>query len=706
MLFEPEIVDDLVEEVYERRKEAGKHQGEWRRDAREDYEFLAGEQWDTNDRARLEEQGRPVVVFNRVGPTIKSVVGLEINNRQKIAYKPRTYDDAAMNEVYTEGARYVRDQCDAEDEESDAFRDAATCGMGWIHTYVDYEDAPDGQITLLRVPPLEMRWDPAARKRNLLDAKWLLREKRWLLRDIKERWPDKADEVLPTPDVIDDEMVEHDATEAWKYENDQSWGEERLRDARVTVLHYQWRERETYYRVGDPSSGRVVEFTETRFNRLRDSIEAMNTPFVRQYRWKYRQAFIAGKTILEESDCPIDGFSYRCITAERDEAHGTWFGLMRPMKDPQRWSNKWLAQAMHIFNSNSKGGVIVEESAVSDMRDFEEQWASADGIIAVEDGALTAGRIQQKDFGGYPAALDKLLQFAITSVRDCVGVNLEMLGMADRQQARVLELERKKAALTILAPLMSSLQHYRRQHGRDLLQFMRRYIPPGTMIRVTGREDYIKWQQDPNHIEYDVIVDTAPDSPNLKEEVWQQLAEILPSMIKAGVPLPPDLIRFSPLPSQVAEQWIKFITEKSRGPSPEMQEQLQKMQEELQKLRAENQQLKTKAQVRMMETQARYEDKERDRQAEAQQAEADRAVRVFDIMQDAEVNRSQMEQANINNALQIASLVTKHSSDVSQRDMKAAELMDANRNKLAERDMKAAELIDAQDIKLAELRRK
>jgi hypothetical protein len=667
-------VPDLVDEVYERRKDAGKHQGEWRRDAREDYEFLSGEQWDASDRAKLEEQGRPVVVFNRVGPIIKSVVGLEINNRQRIVYKPRTFDDAKLNEIYTEGARYVRDQCDAEDEESDAFRDAATCGMGWLHTYVDYEEDPDGQITLMRVPPLEMRWDPSSRKRNLSDAKWLLREKRWTMREIRERWPDKADDITPTPDVIDDELEEHDATEAWKYEQDQGWLSERFREARVTVMHYQWRTREAYYRVGDPMTGRVVEFDSARFNRLRDRLDDMGTPYVKQYRWKYEQAFIAGNVILEQGDCPIEGFTYRCITAERDEANGTWYGLMRAMKDPQRWANKWLAQAMHVFNANSKGGVLVESSAVEDMREFEENWASADGVVVVEDGALTGGRIQQKDFGGYPSALDKLLTFAITSVRDCVGVNLEMLGMADRQQARVLELERKKAALTILAPLMASLQHYRRQHGRDLLQFMRRYIPPGTMVRVTGREDYMQWQADPEHVQYDVIVDTAPDSPNLKEEVWQQLSEMVPSLLKAGVPLPPDLIRFSPLPAHVAEQWTQYIQERTGGLPKEAKEQMEKMGEEIKKLRDENESLKTKERIRMLEVQARMQNSQLDREQEAKQANADRVVELFNILQDSATTREQGKQADINNAMQLAELVARRTKERDDRELKEREI--------------------------------
>ena len=44
-----------------------------------------------------------------------------------------------------------------------------------------------------------------------------------------------------------------------------------------------------------------------------------------------------------------------------------------------------------------------------------------------------------------------------------------------------------KAALVILSPLVNSLHSYRVADGRKLLQFMQRYIPEGTIIRVTDK---------------------------------------------------------------------------------------------------------------------------------------------------------------------------------------------------------------------------
>lgn len=681
------LVDDKVEEVYALRKDALKWQKSWRIDAQEDFKFRDGDQWDSEDAATLEEQQRPVVTFNRCAPIIDSVVGYEQGNRQEVRYIPRTRGDAQANEVFTEGARWVRDECDAEDEESDSYADAVTCGMGWTETRVDYEEDPNGKIVIERVPPIEMLWDPNARKGNIADAHWVARET-WLpLKELKERWPEKASEIVGMADGafdFDDWNDEHDSTEAWKYEQDQEWRDPH--SGKAKLIHYQYKERRPYYRVRT-QEGEVVEFPPSRFSKMQMAIESAGLPYVKQQRWVYRERFITGMTLLEDKATPVeDHFSYHCITAKRDEQQHFWFGLMRAMKDPQTWANKFFSQTMHIMNSNAKGGILVENGAVDDKREFEENWASPEGVNWVNDGALSSGQIEQKSFGGYPSGLDRLLSFAISSIRDCTGVNMELLGMANRDQAGVLEQERKKAALVILAPLTSSLRRYRKMQGRALLAYMRKYIQPGTMMRITDKQVMPFYDDDPT-VRYDVIVDTAPTSPNLKEEVWVILQNIVPAMVKAGVPLPPDLVRFSPLPESVADEWVKYIEERSQALDPQ---QMQKLQERLEKLMQENQQLKTKQAEHAMTIQQKREEMMLDQKAKQDDiaakerllsaelstktriADADRMFKMLELAAEYDMNAEQLE-----TQLRIAR--EKQEADLSLDREKHATKLDADR---------------------------
>ena len=97
-----------------------KGQVAWRKEVREDFDF-AGEQLNEDDKAILQDAKRPIVIFNRVGTTVDSVSGQEVGNRQEVQFLPRRQGVVKKNELLTSAAKWFRQQCDAEDEESESF---------------------------------------------------------------------------------------------------------------------------------------------------------------------------------------------------------------------------------------------------------------------------------------------------------------------------------------------------------------------------------------------------------------------------------------------------------------------------------------------------------------------------------------------------------------------------------------------------------
>ncbi len=153
------------------------HCRKWHETAREDFEFLAGEQWTDEEKRILKDQLRPVVTFNRTHPIIQAISGQEIANRQEVKYFPREEGDAKANEILTEGSKWFRDEADADDEDSDAFLDALTCGVGLTETTLNFEMNEAGQPDMDAVNPLEVLWDCNARKKNFVD-----RRRQWRVR--------------------------------------------------------------------------------------------------------------------------------------------------------------------------------------------------------------------------------------------------------------------------------------------------------------------------------------------------------------------------------------------------------------------------------------------------------------------------------------------------------------------------------------------
>lgn len=598
--------DSDAVEIRKRWKESKESLAEWRQEAREDFAFVAGHQWAADDIARLKEQGRPAVTFNRVGAMVDSVMGLEINNRQETRYYPREEGDVQTNEIYTEAAKWARDNCYAEDEESDAFQDAVTCGVGCTESRMDYDEEPEGKIVIERLDPLEVFWDPAAKKKCLADARYVFAA-RWVDKEeVKAKWPG-AEEYFHTDD-LKDHKTPHNADRAFLYEGDSV--EEEVRKNQVLLLHYQCYKLEPYYRAADPFSGQLVDLSKEQFTSLQKKVKTMGLalvekrageqagakqiPYVKSKKKVYYRAFLIGDKILgndglEKSPCQ-EGFTLKFITGKRDRNKNHWYGIVRSMKDPQRWGNKFFSQIHDILAKNAKGGAFVEEGALIDPRKAEEQWASANPLLLLKEGAID--KIKERTAVAFPTGLDRMMMFSFESLPFVTGLNLEALGLANREQAGVLEETRRKAAVAILAPLFDALRRYRKEQGRVLLYYINEFLTDGRLIRIVGNNgnaSYVPLTKKPGTVQYDVIVDQSPSSPDFKEKVWQGLNQVLPIMLKNGTPIPASVFQYSPLPSDVSQD----LAAATQGTlPPQVQAQMEKMQGALQKAGTENAKLK------------------------------------------------------------------------------------------------------------------
>lgn len=618
--------DDLIARAKGFVKAATSHSKSWRDEAWGDYAMHAGQQWEQDDLLKLQEQGRPPITFNRIAPVIQAVAGSQVNNRQEVRFLPRGMDgDDQLAETATRLVDWMDDACDAEDEISHAFTDAAICGMGWTETVMDYGDDPEGVITTNRVDPLEMYWDANARKRNLSDAKEFARIRRWRLDAVMDEWPEAKDDLEAYYDADERDHWERDAIVSWREPgtdyDEMNRSAHHIGARLVDVLCYVWCEKRPFRLVQNPVSQKRELVPEAEYRKLegklrawaegnaedgggkkpgkqaRESAKAMLTEMrsARQMRNVWFRAFICGGIVLERSEAPVPEMpQFTAITGMMDRNSGLFYGMVRSMRDPQRFANKWLSQATHLINTTSLGGWIAEEDAFTDANRFEQDKNTPGATLLVKPGALQSGKIKERTLGAFPAGQDRLLQFAISSIPDVTGINKEVLGLADREQAGVLEAQRKQAAQAILAPLFDSLRRHFKERARLMYLMLVRFVPPDRQVRVTddgGQPQVVSPQGLPKDgLTFDVVVDEAPTSPNAKMEAWAALQPILPALMK--MPLPPpfwmEVLRMSPIPAS-AVQKIKGTLEQAQQqaaqqppPDPKTQMELQGKQIDLQ----------------------------------------------------------------------------------------------------------------------------
>lgn len=596
--------EDLTKTLKSWWRKDGPHAKKWREGdeitmgAKEAFDFCAGRQWSQDDVSALQQQRRVPITFNRVLPTIATITGIEINSRHDTIYLPLTGDTLSedgrvkvkANEMLSQAARHFADECDAEDHQSEAFRDSVICGMGWTEARVDYDIDPTGGYIETWIDPLEMAWDYRARQKNLSDTQRRWHAKPMAYHEAREMFPDVPPEDLDCSwiEVSDDvgRSKIDDEGQTREEEVEREWDEGRD----VHVLRCQWFEYEPVHIVAVPGQDEPATMTEEEFAQFQDSINAKATaaglpveqvkiPSVQGRRRVFFEVYV-GRMVLCDPAKPQgkdEGFTFNCITGIGDRRRRHWFGLTAVMRDPQRFANSWLSQTQHILNSTAKGGILAEEGAFTDPLKAERDYAKPDSIVFMTDGAISQNKVMQKPGVGITAGHANLMQFAVSSIRDVTGINLELLGLAERDQPGVLEQQRKQAALTILAPWFDSLRRFRKYVGRLRLVYIQSYLAtPGRLVRIVGKDGYelVPLLKQAVIGKHDVVISDAPTSPNQKMETWAIMRELLPifqDKIAQNPKVAMVVLESSPLPSKVVDAFKEIM-----AAPPSEDEQMQK----------------------------------------------------------------------------------------------------------------------------------
>lgn len=611
-------LDPTVELVVECMRTSQDTVTKWRKVGRLCNQFYSSHQWTQDDLDECKEGKRPAITFNRAKPVVDVISGTEINNRQDIRFVPRRVELANRNqltELATQVRRWALDCCDGDEERSIAFLDMLNTGMGWEEMLLEYDQDLDGRYVQKRFNSMEAWWDPGSRQQNLLDARWVGRKRLFRRYDIYKLWPDARDRMVYMeplgPNDLDDPMYIEDVSPT-RYTGNQvaiDRGDMDLRNnGWLPVVQFQWWDLVNVYRILDPQTREIKTLTQTEFDTFKRRTELLPPALrrkipmgaVRQQARKYYQAFVCGNTLLEKTDLAIQsGFTLRCMTGFWDDEDKIWYGLMRLMLDPQRAANKWLSQGLHIVNVQAKGGIIAESDAFANPTKAEAEYSKPGSITLVQPGALAKGKIEQKTLPVFPEAIVNMIQYAITSLRDVTGVNVDFIGLSEGDVAAVTMRQRQKQTLTVLALLFSSYTRFLKDEARLIIEFAREYLADGRLIRIGGEYNAqsIPLLREPLELSYDIIADENPKNPNVKEEMWQIIGQALPVLLRFNA-LSPALLDFAPFPASLVFQLKQDIEAAKKAaaqqpPTTDPKADPKRMEAEIAKIYAEIEKIKS-----------------------------------------------------------------------------------------------------------------
>jgi hypothetical protein len=613
------------------------------RDAMKFDEFYRGEQWDAQDVAKLEAQGRPASTINLVLPTINTMVGEFMNQQADIQFKPRR--GQASEEVastLTKLAMHVTDANSYEFVEKDILEDGLITGRGYFDVRIDFSDNVLGEVRIQSLDPREVIPDPTAREydpatwNEVITTRWMSLDELAVIYG-----EDKAEELRyyqGAGTTFNDDTI--------KFEERGNFGDEHALfqigayDDMIhgrTIKSIRIVERQ-FYRLA-----RVKEFVDPVQGDTRPVPESWNQEKIQLYSdakgllirerltRKVRWRVTADCVMLHDSWSPYPTFTvvpFFCYFRR-----GKPFGAMKNLVDPQKIVNKVESQMLHVVNTTANSGWIVDAGALANMTVDELAARGAETGLVIE---RNPGReIEKIHPNAVPSGLDNISVRNIGLVREISGVNAAMMGLESASVSGVA-LENKQIRGSVqLQTVRENLKRTRKLVANKILELVQRFYTEERVFRITGydgdTEELVVNARDAagqivNDLtlgEYEVVVAAMPARDNFEET---QFAQAL-SLRDAGIAIPDHrVIQYSGLHrrQELVEEVKNMTGFGEPSPQQQMMQELQfkALQAEVENLIADVEQKRSAAMLNTAKAQSEAEKPALERE----QMQADMAI--------------------------------------------------------------------------------
>lgn len=514
-----------------------------------------GDQWTSKDETRQTSDEMPVRTINKTASVIDAVAGFEVQNRTDIDCLPLAVKPDPLNiETANNGVKWCESVSGYDYERSYAFQDLLKSGVGGVINYISYMEEPDGVPRTERIFPLLLLFDPASRRKNMKDARWVGYAEIVDTEAAREEAGIEEGEAIG--DGIDNRLMDYFDT-LDTVEN-------------LTLRYeYQWKEIEEYWRItntalmmarqlvqtdqrkaeliarymmavaekfGFNAEDNVFTIKASDYKEIKTGFEALGIPLkgVKQKRFNHFRAKILGNHVIDKGLCiSPDAFDVKFMTGKYSEIHQSHYGMIHSMMDAQRMLNQTFSDFEGYLRTIPKGGVEMEETAVSDQAAFKATWHKAREITIYADGALTQGRVRPKQAGQMPQGIIEMIQLMLRLVPEIPGVTPDFMGFFDSGQevSGILQAQRIRQGLTVLATYFDAAQAFTIEQGKLYLSSLRILAEnaPGRLIRnVLGQGGQKLLELWPQNLasEYIIEVKGMPQTPNEQHELFLKLMEL------------------------------------------------------------------------------------------------------------------------------------------------------------------------------------
>jgi hypothetical protein len=623
--------DDLLKEARDRLAACIKHSADDRREAAEDFRFIAGEQWPADMRQLRQVEARPCLTINKLPAFVHQVLNDQRMNRPSIKVHPVDDDaDVEVAEVEQGMIRYIEYNSNADVAYDTSVGHATIGGAGYFRLVTDYveEDSFDQEIKFRRVQnPFSVYVDPFSQEPDGSDMMYCFITELVSKAEFKTQYPDA---LATGADSLT--VGSGDASVVW------------MSDDSVRVAEYYKVVNEPAKLVrledggdiyeADMQEGDVVLVGPDGKPKSRDS-------FKRSVHW-YK---ITGADVLETTEIPCKWIPVFPVYGDEQIVDGKIRrnGMVRFARDPQRMYNFWMTSATEEVSLRPKAPFI---GAVGQFDTSKKEWKQANtrSFPFLEYDPITVDGVmapspQRQQMADVPSGVLAMAMHASDNIKATTGIFDASLGAQGNETSGRAITARQKEGDTANFHFSDNLARTIRHAGRCILWMIPKVYDTERIVRVLGADEKMDMvpvntpnhQQKPNQAgaiksvlndlttgRYDVTIGVGPSYTTKRAEAvdammavgqsWPQIWQIAgDKMIRAMDWPDADEIAdrvAKTLPPELQDKDPNAPEEQQQLP-PQVQQALQQAAQEIQQLQQALQEAQSGMAVKQLEVDSR-----------------------------------------------------------------------------------------------------
>ncbi len=601
-----EIVDDI------------RRQPAWRGEADRCAGFYDGNQMTAEEAAELEARGMSPIIVNHIKPLVNSVLGLEAKTRSDWRVAADRDDEQDLAEALSAKLMEAERESRADQACSEAFASMLKGGVGWVG--ITRNADPFGyRYKVEAISRREIWWDWHARRADLSDARYLVRERWYPVDSVAAVFPDKAELIYAAcsgwaPEWQDLARESEPLLHAFGTEKS-GWFEDTWRnvDRRLVCLREVWYRVHTRGKVIALPDGRTVPFDKANPAHALAEREGLSPVWEAVYS-TLRVSIWAGPHRLQDEDCGRMPLPYVPFWGYREDASNAPYGIIRDLVPLQLEINARRRKLQWLLASKR---VLADSDALdrnyNDFSDLAAEVARPDAVVVLDPNRRNPNGISIENDLSLSAQQFQVMAEAGDAMQRVAGIFNSMLGAADGASSGRAISSLVDQGNTMQAEITDNYRFARTLVGQRLLELVTQDLTgvempvtvgeAGRQRRVTLNQPMLDVVTGLTYRENDVsktlakvALNDVPSTPAYRAQAMTMIAEVikgLPPQLQA--PLVPFFLESTDLPKRremadIVRKVLGLGEKEGEGnpppPDPEKQQMQQAMGQMQQALQA------------------------------------------------------------------------------------------------------------------------